>query len=216
MALIASESSQKSFPPAPEGTHMARCIMLVDMGTQLNPMFGKWARKARIAFELPTEKAVFDEQRGLEPYVVGNNYSLSLDSKSNLRKLLKAWRGREFTAEELKGFELKNILGTPCLLTIGHKQKADSDKVYTEILNVSPLMKGMTCPERILPLTMYEIEQGKSCPAWEALPDWMKKEIEKCREWTNPPIPNTASQIDDSDVPVGLEPVLAGENNSPF
>jgi hypothetical protein len=41
----------------------------------------------------------------------------------------------------------------------------------------------------------------------------MRKEIEKCREWTNPPIQNTASQIDDNDVP---EMAMAGENNSPF
>jgi hypothetical protein len=215
MALIASESQQKTYPPAPEGTHIARCIMLVDMGTQLNPLFGKWARKARIAFELPNEKAVFDETKGAEPYVVGNNFSLSLDSKSNLRKFLKGWRGRDFTADELKAFDLKTILDKPCLLTLGHKHKTtdSGDRVYAELLNVSPLMKGMDCPPRILPLICYEIEQGKSCAAFESLPEWMRKEIEKCREWTNPPIQNTASQIDDNDVP---EMAMAGENNSPF
>jgi hypothetical protein len=33
-----------------------------------------------------------------------------------------AWRGREFTPEELKGFHLKNILGAWCMISVVHNE----------------------------------------------------------------------------------------------
>lgn len=201
--LIASEQTVKQFPPAPEGMHLARCISVIDMGTQQSLMFNKWTRKVRIGFELPEEKQVFDEQRGAEPYVVSQGFSLSLDSKSNLRKFLKGWRGRDFTSEELKAFDLKTILDKPCMLTIGHKTKTTdgSERTYAEIVGIGPLMKSMTSPDRVMPLTVYEIEQGKDA-IFEALPDWIKKQIGQCQEW-NPPKPN-GTKIDPADVPVNM------------
>lgn len=226
MALIAKESSGKEIPPAPEGTHVARCIMLVDMGTQENVMFKKWAPKCRITFELPEEKFVFDEQRGPEPYVVGNDYTLSTADRSNLRKMLKSWRGRDFTAEEVKEFQLKNILDKPCLLTIGHRHK-DDGRVFAEILSIGPLMKSMVAPPRILPLVYYEIEQGKD-DTYKTLPEWIRDRVNKCQEWQ--PKDVSQNKIDSADVPMphtqrddtaaeaamALAPVGAGETETPF
>lgn len=157
-------------------------------------MYHNWARKCRIAFELPDERFTFDEKRGPEPYVVGNYYTLSTGEKGNLRKLLKAWRGRDFTPEELKEFDLKSIIGKPCLLTIGHSEPKKDGRVYPEILSISPLMKGQQAPEQVIPNTVFEIEQGKDCDAFRKLPEWIRKEIEKCEEWQ-------PKKIEDSDVP---------------
>lgn len=194
MALIATEGSGKEIPPAPEGTHVARCIMLVDLGTQENKMFGKWARKCRIAFELPEEKYTFDEARGPEPYVVGNNYTLSTGDKSSLRKFLKAWRGRDFTPEELKAFDMKAIVGKPCLLTLGHKSRETDGRVFAEIVSISPLMKGQQAPPQVLPTTVFEVEEGRDSENFKKLPEWIRKEIEKCQEWQ-------PAKIEDRDVP---------------
>jgi hypothetical protein len=213
MALLASESTGKEFPPAPAGTHIARCILLVDMGTQENTMYGKKERKCRIGFELPDEKMVFDEKRGEEPYLVSQNFSLSLGSKANLRKFLKAWRGRDFTAEELKQFDLKTIIDKPALLSVGHqtKQIDGQDRTYAQIVSIGPLMKGQSCPARVLPLTVYEIEQGRDA-AFAALPEWMRKQIEKCDEWNAP-----APKIESADVPDAPMPsALREEEAMPF
>lgn len=47
--------------------------------------------------ELPTELRVFSEKKGEQPLVIDKEYTLSMAEKSNLRKDLKLWRGKEFT-----------------------------------------------------------------------------------------------------------------------
>ena len=38
--------------------------------------------------------------------------------KDDFTKDLAAWRGKDFTADELRGFELKNVLGAWAMITV--------------------------------------------------------------------------------------------------
>ena len=52
-----SDSGGKEFEQAPAGTHVARCIKLIDLGTQFGEYQGKptSARKVVVSWELPNE-----------------------------------------------------------------------------------------------------------------------------------------------------------------
>ena len=52
---------------------------------------------------IPDEKAIFDEEKGLQPFVLSKGHTLSLYEKANLRHNLESWRGKQFTAEEWPG-----------------------------------------------------------------------------------------------------------------
>ncbi|WP_431522800.1 phage replication initiation protein, NGO0469 family [Neisseria gonorrhoeae] len=67
-----------------------------------------------------------------------------MHSKSQLATDLKSWRGRDFTPEERDNFDLRNILGKPCLLSIAHQESSDGKTTYANISAISNKMKSYT------------------------------------------------------------------------
>jgi hypothetical protein len=205
MAIIAtSKGGQKALPSA--GTHLARCYYVCDLGTQTTDWQGKpkKARKVRIGFELPNEQHIFDQARGKEPFTISKEYTLSLHTKAELRKVLESWRGRAFTDQELDKFDVAKLIGAPALISIAHEPRRDGEGNFAKLLTVSRPMKEMNCPPAIMPAWEYSIHMGRN-EAFEALPDWLQEKVAKCDEWTKPsagddPTPAQAPEAED-DVP---------------
>lgn len=157
--------------PVPPGTYMARCCAVIDLGTQTSTFSGetKSRRTIRIAWELAGPKAADGK-----PMMIGRMYGLSLHEKASLRKDLQAWRGRPFTEDELKGFEMKNVLGKACMVTVVHEKKGND--THDNVAAVTAMPAGMAAPDLQSPAVFFYID------AWDAtvysnLPDWMKKKI---------------------------------------
>ena len=144
MALIAHDNGS-DFMIVPQGLHMARCYRVIDLGTQRQEWSGKerWSRKILIQWEI---YGTDDDGQPLEtddgrPLSVSKRYTLSLSEGANLRQDLKAWRGREFTPDELSGFDVKNLLSVPCMLNVTHADR--NGKTYANVASVSPVPKEM-------------------------------------------------------------------------
>lgn len=137
-----SDNGGGDFEQAPAGTHVARCIRLIDIGTQFGEFQGKpnALRKVVVTWELPNELMTEGDFAG-KPFLVNKWYTASLGEKANLRKDLVNWRGREFTDDELKGFEAKKILGTTCMLSL-----TPNDKGKVRVTGVMKLPKGSEAP----------------------------------------------------------------------
>ncbi len=120
------------------------------------------------------------------PMTVNKEYTLSLSKKANLRRDLESWRGRQFTEDELKGFDVAKIVGQPCLLTITHKLSG-AGKTYAAISSVTKPMKGQQFPPQHHEAIAYEVENGRN-EVFGKLPEWIAKKIESCEEWIHPPI----------------------------
>lgn len=152
------KGSNTTRTPAPAGTHIARCIWMIDLGTHEDNFDGHTssARKLVLGFELPTELRTFRPDEGARPVLICREFTTSLGKKANLRKFLEGWRGRAFTKEELEGFDLSVLAGKECMLNIIHKDKADgSTKAIID--SASRIMKGATCPPRVLPLISFNM-----------------------------------------------------------
>lgn len=136
MAIIATEGTK--FTPAPAGVHQAVCVDVIDMGVLEVTYAGetKKKHKVRVAWQID---ALMED--GKTPFLAQKRYTLSLHEKAGLRKDLESWRGRAFTAEELKGFDLEKLLGANCQLNIVHEAK--NGTVYANIMAVMPLGKNM-------------------------------------------------------------------------
>lgn len=128
-----------NFELPPEGSHLAVCYRVIDLGTQKQDWQGqtKLYRKVLLSWELPQEK--MEDGR---PFAISQRYTLSSSEKAKLRKDLEAWRGKKFTPEDFgpNGFDIKNVLGKGCLLGIVHNQK--DDKTYANIAAIMSLPKG--------------------------------------------------------------------------
>ena len=99
-------------------------MRIIDLGTQKGDYQGQVTRKRQnlITWELPNSKMETGEFEG-QPFLISKFYTASLGEKANLRRDLVNWRGREFSPEELAGFDHKNILGKCCMLSITANDK---------------------------------------------------------------------------------------------
>lgn len=162
------------FEQPPVGTHVARCVKLIDIGTQKGEYQGKatFKRQVIIGWELPTELMATGDYAG-KPFTVSKFYTASLSEKANLRADLKNWRGREFTDQELAGFKAKNILGKPCMLSL-----TTNDKNKVRVTGVMALPKGMQVPDQVNPEVYLSLEAGEfDQKTFDALSDGYKKMI---------------------------------------
>lgn len=149
MSIIAS-TTQRELIPA--GNYIARCYQLIEIGTVTDIVMGKTStsKKVRIGWELPDEMKVFDEKIGPQPRVISVEYTLSTGKKATLRAMLASWRGKDFTEEEAKGFDITKLIGAGCMINIIHKAGvADPTKLYEKIAGITPLPKGVKLPAAI-------------------------------------------------------------------
>lgn len=175
-----------NFTPAPAGTHVARCIKILDLGTQKEEWQGdaSFKQKVLVAWELPTE-LIQDGEKAGQPFVVSKFYTQSLSEKANLRKDLETWRNRPFTATELEGFDAKNILGKPCLLTIVH-----TDKGKVKVSAVTSVPKGMAVPPQVNPSVYFSLEEFDE-KVFATLSDKLKQMVMASPEYQQLVNPNT-------------------------
>jgi hypothetical protein len=118
-----------NFKPAPEGVNNAVCVDVVDLG-MVETAWGK-KQKLRLVWEVEAK------QEDGKPFRVVQSYGASVGPKATLRKHLKGWRGRDFTPEELKGFDIEKIIGVPCQLVVVHNE-SDDGRVFA---NVETILK---------------------------------------------------------------------------
>lgn len=176
MSLIAKNDGEK-FELTPEGTHLARCFRLIDVGTQTFEYQGKEkkAHKVLISWEIPAEL-----REDGTPFQISKKYTVSLHEKASLRKDLEAWRGRAFTEQELDGFDLKNIVGKACYINIAHEVKGD--KTYANIKSIMALPKGVNCPPLVNTPIIFDLDNFDAM-VYNGLSDGIKKLIEASQEW---------------------------------
>ena len=167
-----------SFEQAPIGSHVARCVKVIDIGTQKGEYQGQVSikRQVIVAWELPNELMTTGDFAG-KPFVVSKFYTASLNEKATLRKDLANWRGRDFTEQELLGFDAKNILGKPCMISIIHNEKQKA-----KVSGVMALPKGMQVPDMINEPVFFSLDDFSQL-VFDQLSDGYKKLIKASPEY---------------------------------
>jgi hypothetical protein len=191
MKIVASNTGGTTYEPVPAGTYIARCFSMVHIGTVMETFQGesKLQNKVRLTWELPLELKVFNEDRGEQPYTLGKEFTLSLNEKATLRKFLESWRGKAFTEDEAKSFDITVLLGKPCMLNVIHKVSQKNGKTYAEIASVSPMMKGMNCPDQISDTFIFGYDPYDQW-RFDALPDYLKDKVRGSIEYQAVMTPN--------------------------
>lgn len=176
--IVSDSGNGGSFEQAPVGAQIARCIKLIDIGTHHGEYEGvaNVRHQIIIGWELPGELIQSGDYAG-QPFTVSEFYTLSLSEKSKLRPMLESWRGKPFTEDELRGFDLKNLLGKACMIQVGRNKK-DRAKVQA----VMSLPKGMTVPDQFNPSVYFDLTKFDQ-KLFDSLSDGIKGLIEKSDEW---------------------------------
>lgn len=168
----------------PKGTFPARCYQMIHIGTIKEKFKGeeKLCNKVRIGFELPTEQKIFDETKGEQPFVISQEYTLSMGQKSKLKALLESWRGESFSKEEMKGFDITEMIGEPCLISISHKE-SESGSMYAQITSITQPMKGLDIPKLINDPIIVSFDSVDFIEQLEKLPDFLQEKIKSSKEY---------------------------------
>ena len=167
---------------APAGTFPARVYSIIYMGTIKGEYKGTPTEsyKVRISWELPTKTRVFKEGEPAKPFSVSKELTLSMGSKSSLRPLVEGMLGISFTDDDAKSFDIDDLLGKECLISLAHKESPNGK--YVAINSTAQLPEGMTCPPpvnkpKILSYDKFDKEY------FVTLPKFIQEKMEKTPEF---------------------------------
>lgn len=197
MPLIAEDKG--GFKQIEPGTYTARCYSVIDLGTQRGEYLGEATvnHQVLVGWEIPSE-LMEDGQ----PCAISKFYTLSLGEKANLCKDLTSWRGKAFSDEEKKGFDIFNLVGVACMISVIKKDNGKS-----AVATVSKMPKGMEAPDQINESVKFSIDEflAGDNSVYDAISDGIKTIINRCDE-LNKQNHNSADPFADSpdfgDVPV--------------
>lgn len=199
MSLIAKESGGSNIPPLEQDIYEAVCLWIIDMGTQVEEYKGeaKTKHKCFMTFVVPSETVLIDGEK--KPRVVSREYPVSLHERATLRAHLEAWRGRQFTDEELRGFDLRNVVGKPCRIQTGLTSGGN-----TKIVGILKPKEPAKIPEEMEAGTfVLDDFDGGDLPEW--IPNFVKDKIAESPEYQRKTQNSTPAQsqatADESDEP---------------
>lgn len=180
---ITAKNNSTTFELTPAGNHIARCYAMVQIGTVKEEFKGevKNLHKVRITWELPLELHIFNQEKGEQPFSISKEYTLSMHEKAVLRADLSSWRGKAFTDDEAKAFDITKLLGVPCFLNVVHKVSKNGN-VYAHVAAITPLPKGTSCPSQVNDSFVFSYEEFDD-NKFNSLPQYLKDRMVNTQEY---------------------------------
>ena len=145
------------------------------------------------------------------PFGIFKNYTLSWSEKANLRLDLQSWRGKPFTQEEMRRFDLKNVLGAWCMLNVIEKL-GQNGSIYSNVDGVTPvpsMIKQNGLPQAVNKNELFNLSDP-DMQMFNGFSEHLKNKITSSPEWqklqnkkSEPQNTNPISNDDDidSDIP---------------
>lgn len=190
MAFIATDSGGGNFKRVPAGVFIGRCYSLIDLGTQLTTgqQYGeKLQHKIRIGWELfgedeNGEPLTVDVDGKTMPMTISKSYTVSLHEKSGLRKDLAAWRGRDFTDEEAKGFDVSKLIGAYCMVNVTTSES--NGKTYSNVAGLTPLPGALknAKPSPVHEHVLFDLDKPDMA-VFNSFHEKLQDAIKKSPEW---------------------------------
>lgn len=189
MGFIASDSGGGNFKRVPAGVHIGRCFSLIDLGTQHSSgQYGeKFQHKVRISWELfgedeNGEPLTIDVDGKTMPLTISKSYTMSLHEKAGLRKDLAAWRGRDFTDEEARGFDVSKLIGAYCMVNVTTSES--NGKTYSNVAGLTPLPAALknAKPAAVHENVLFNLDEP-DLKVFDSFHEKLQEAIKKSPEW---------------------------------
>ena len=183
--------AKPAIPPVEPGTYFAVCIGAVDLGEQETTYNNKtrYANQLQIIFELPSELIEIDGEE--QPRQLSRRFSVSLSTKSNLRKFIETWYGKKFTDDAIREFDTRELLGKPAMLSV----VLSEDGNYANIASAAALPKGMEAPKAKSELIDFDVEEWDD-EAFRKLPEWLQELIKKSTQYKSNHLPEDEVSVE--------------------
>lgn len=181
-----AQDTSKLIPP---GSYYAYCYLVADIGTQKTAYKGMEDERKQVVIGWELIGGVAEDGK---PLTIHNTYTASLGDKALLTKHLTSWRSRPFTNEEREAFDLRNIVGHPCILNIVHNGGGqEGSRVYTNVAGVMACPTGMQLSPMIHKPVLYDVYAHEQY-VFNGLPSWLQDKIRKSLDFS--PVRNEVQQ----------------------
>ena len=203
------EDKGGNFERCPAGLMLGRCYRIVDLGTQKSEYMGqvKYLHKIMLGWEIHgTDDAGKPiKMKDGRPFAIFKNYTLSWSEKANLRVDLQSWRGKAFTQEEMRKFDLKTVLGAWCMLNV-IERAGQNGNTYSNVDSITPvpsMIKQSGLPAPINPNEIFNLQEP-DMEMFAKFSDHLKAKITASPEWErlkdlSPALAQSAKSIADDD-----------------
>ena len=210
MSMIASDNGGSNIEKLEGGVYTGISSAIIDLGLQTSEKFGKTQRKFIMVWDIPSEEIEIKGQR--QARQMSKEYSFSLNEKRTLRIDLQAWRGKNFTEEEARGFNLLNLLNKGCQLQIILEKK--NDKSYNNIAGIVSLPKGVEV-ETLQNTYHFDLENVETYKNWSRIPEWIQDRIKKADNYESSGLKEYIEQYKDIQAYTQSDD-LASQDDLPF
>jgi hypothetical protein len=116
------------------------------------------------------------------PLTISKNYTVSLHEKANLRKELAAWRGRDFTDEEAKAFDVSKLVGAYCMVNVTTSES--NGKTYSNVAGLTPLPAALknSKPAPVHPDLLFNLDEP-DMKVFATFHEKLQETIRRSPEW---------------------------------
>jgi hypothetical protein len=211
MGFIATDSGGGNFKRVPQGVFIGRCYSLIDLGTQhTSGQYGdKFQHKLKISWELFGEEEngtplTIDVDGVMMPLTISKTYTVSLHEKAGLRRDLSAWRGKDFTDDEAKAFDVSKLIGAYCMINV--TESTTNNKTYSNVAGITPLPGALknAKPEPVYANVKFDLDEP-NMKVFATFHEKLQEAIKKSPEWAKSQgtsyTPTHDDGFDESDAP---------------
>ena len=190
MGFIAKDAGGGNFKRVPPGAYIGRCYSLIDLGTQLTDgQYGqKMQHKIRVGWELfgddeEGNPLTIDIEGKSMPMTINKSYTVSLHEKAGLRKDLAAWRGKDFTDDEAKAFDVSKLVGAYCMVNVTTSEAGG--KTYSNVAGLTPLPGALknAKPAAVHEQVLFNLDQPDMA-VFASFHDKLQEAIKRSPEWS--------------------------------
>lgn len=207
MAFIASDSGGSNFKRVPSGAFIGRCYSLIDLGTQhTDGQYGpKDQHKIQIGWELFGEddegnQLTVEYEGTTMPMTIKKSYTVSLHEKSGLRRDLASWRGRDFTDEEAKAFDISKLLGAYCMVNVTTSE--NNGKTYSNVGGLTKLPTALkdAKPAPVHGNILFDMD-NPDMALFAGFHEKLQEAIKRAPEWKGSKAAATSDYDEESAIP---------------
>lgn len=177
-----------NFERCPTGNILGRCYRIIDLGTQKSEYMGqvKYLHKIMLGWEVfpSDDDGKVSYMNDGRPFSIFKNYTLSWSDKANLRLDLQSWRGKPFSQEELRRFDLNNVMSKWCQLNIIERQ-GQNGNTYSNVDSIAPVptaQKQVGFPDAVNNNELFNLQEP-DMKLFETFSDNLKAKITSSPEW---------------------------------
>jgi hypothetical protein len=189
--MILHLEKKPTYPPMEAKPYPAVCVGIYFIGEQETHYKNRTGFKDQIVFtfEFPTVTLEIDGEQ--KPRQLSRTYNYLAGEKSNLRKMLSSWIGRDVGDAGILTFDSSLYLGHSALVQVVKK-----DNGYNDIASVMALPEGMPDPTTQTPLREFNVNDWDDA-VFQTLPEWIQARIQRSTQYKEGHTPAEAVDFPD-------------------